>query len=467
MVAQKKSEQEVPEGGDADGITRRAAAGGGHRHWQYRALGCGPVRADGAPNVRRFGTTTDELHALANWLVAQHVESVATWRAPRSTGSRSTSCSNPVGWRSCSSTPASSTTCRDGRPMSAIANGCSCSIAAGCYGTPSGPPRRSSGSARCSARWPSSSRSARAACSGCKRPSTSIRSKCSGGRGPHGHHGDGDRPGHRGRRARSHHPWRPIAIGAAASPSPRSRATSPAPGARNTSSRLRRRCASTTRSATRSPPSRRGYSRSSPRSRRPSVAPTPSPPIRTPPRRKASAAGVSSRSARRSGASRESTSLVSTASASGSREVVVTEVGPHLAAFPSEDAFVSWLRLCPRTPDLRRQAPQETSQRPRRQPDRGGHCGWPHHRATVQDGSRGIVSPHRAPQKGAAVAVFATARHLAKLIYRMLRFGQDYVDVGEHAYERRFQLRRLVSLTEAARSLGFTLVERTPERAPG
>ena len=72
-----------------------------------------------------------------------------------------------------------------------------------------------------------------------------------------------------------------------------------------------------------------------------------------------------------------------------------------------------------------------------------------------------------ARHKGAAVAVFATARQLAKLIYRMLRLGQDYVDVGEQAYERRFQLRRLASITEAARSLGFTLVERTPALASG
>lgn len=72
-----------------------------------------------------------------------------------------------------------------------------------------------------------------------------------------------------------------------------------------------------------------------------------------------------------------------------------------------------------------------------------------------------------ARRKGAAVAVFATARQLAKLIYRMLRFGQDYVDVGEQAYERQFQLRRLASITEAARSLGFTLVEQTPEPAAG
>ena len=65
------------------------------------------------------------------------------------------------------------------------------------------------------------------------------------------------------------------------------------------------------------------------------------------------------------------------------------------------------------------------------------------------------------------MAVFATARQLAKLVYRMLRFGHDYVDVGEQASERQFALRRLAALKEAARSLGFTLVERTPELASG
>jgi hypothetical protein len=65
----------------------------------------------------------------------------------------------------------------------------------------------------------------------------------------------------------------------------------------------------------------------------------------------------------------------------------------------------------------------------------------------------------KARHKGASVAIFATARRLAQHIYRMLRFGQDYVDQGADAYERQFELRRLASLKETARSLGITLVE--------
>jgi len=150
----------------------------------------------------------------------------------------------------------------------------------------------------------------------------------------------------------------------------------------------------------------------------------------------------------------------------GVATVVLTEVGPNLAAFPSEDDFVSWLRLCPRTPI--------SGGKPLKKRRNGlganriagalrtAACALQHSKTALGAAFRRV-----ARRKGAAIAVFATARHLAKLIYRMLRFGQDYVDIGEQAYERQFQLRRLASLTEAARSLGFTLVEQTPEPASG
>jgi transposase len=66
-----------------------------------------------------------------------------------------------------------------------------------------------------------------------------------------------------------------------------------------------------------------------------------------------------------------------------------------------------------------------------------------------------------ARHKGGAVAVFAIARKLAPLIYRMLRYGQDYVDIGKKAYDAQFEARRLASLKEAACGLGFTLVQET------
>jgi hypothetical protein len=51
--------------------------------------------------------------------------------------------------------------------------------------------------------------------------------------------------------------------------------------------------------------------------------------------------------------------------------------------------------------------------------------------------------------------IFATARRLARLIYRMLRYGQDYVDIGEKAYDLQFRIRRLAGLKEAAKAIAY------------
>ena len=61
-------------------------------------------------------------------------------------------------------------------------------------------------------------------------------------------------------------------------------------------------------------------------------------------------------------------------------------------------------------------------------------------------------------RKGGDVAVFAT-RKLATLIYRLLRWGQPYVDEGAEAYERRYQEFRITALKAKARELGYELVQ--------
>ena len=69
----------------------------------------------------------------------------------------------------------------------------------------------------------------------------------------------------------------------------------------------------------------------------------------------------------------------------------------------------------------------------------------------------GAYYRHIAYRKGGDVAVFATARKLAKLIYRLIRWGQPYVDAGAAAYEKRHQEARIKSLTAAAKNLGYQL----------
>jgi transposase len=142
-------------------------------------------------------------------------------------------------------------------------------------------------------------------------------------------------------------------------------------------------------------------------------------------------------------------------------QVVLTELGNNLNAFPSEHHFVSWLRLSPRTP--------VSGGKPlkKRRNGLGANriAGLLRVAATSLGRSKtalGATYRRIARRKGAAVAIFAVARKLATLIYRMLRYGQDYVDIGAQAYEDKFKSRRLHALTEAAKSLGYTL---TPNNA--
>jgi hypothetical protein len=64
---------------------------------------------------------------------------------------------------------------------------------------------------------------------------------------------------------------------------------------------------------------------------------------------------------------------------------------------------------------------------------------------------------------GGDVAVFATARKLATLIYRLLRWGQPYVDQGAAAYEKQYQHRRLSNLKTVAQDLGYELIPKIAE----
>lgn len=65
-----------------------------------------------------------------------------------------------------------------------------------------------------------------------------------------------------------------------------------------------------------------------------------------------------------------------------------------------------------------------------------------------------------AARAGKAKAVTATARKLAALFYRALRFGLRYSDPGAEYYEERYRRRVIDNLQRRARSLGFTLVEK-------
>jgi transposase len=141
--------------------------------------------------------------------------------------------------------------------------------------------------------------------------------------------------------------------------------------------------------------------------------------------------------------------------------VVLTEIGFDLSDFPSEKHFVSWLRLAPHRPIS---GGKQLKKRPN---GTGANRIAGALRMAALSLSRsktalGAYYRRVARRKDGKTAVFATARKLAQLIFRLLKFGHDYIDIGEHAFEERFRENHINGLKRAAEALGFTL---TPDAA--
>jgi transposase len=138
-------------------------------------------------------------------------------------------------------------------------------------------------------------------------------------------------------------------------------------------------------------------------------------------------------------------------------EVVLSEYGPDLSRFEGEKQFTAHATLAPRVP--------KSGKRPLKKKKRNSASGRVatalRTAATSMRNSQTALGAYYrgiARRIGPDVAVFATARKLATLIYRLLRWGQPYVDEGAEAYEKRYQQQRLKSLEARAKQFGFKLV---------
>lgn len=139
--------------------------------------------------------------------------------------------------------------------------------------------------------------------------------------------------------------------------------------------------------------------------------------------------------------------------------VILSELGTDMSRFRQEKNFVSWLGLCPQH---RGSGGKIFSRRTRRGANRAARAfrmaAQGCHRAQHALGAfyRRIQS-----RAGGAKAVVATARKIAERVYRLLKYGREYVRQSVEAYEAAYQERLRSSLAKRASSLGYKLVPLT------
>jgi len=136
--------------------------------------------------------------------------------------------------------------------------------------------------------------------------------------------------------------------------------------------------------------------------------------------------------------------------------VILSELGLDFSMFPDETHFVSYLRLAP---NLSISAGKKVPSKFKPTTCTRVSNALRMAALTLRNSKSALGGLYRriAWRKGASVAIFATARKLAQLIYRLVRYGQAYVDTGTEAYDARFNQRRLKFYTKALKQMGYSL----------
>jgi hypothetical protein len=141
-------------------------------------------------------------------------------------------------------------------------------------------------------------------------------------------------------------------------------------------------------------------------------------------------------------------------------EVVLSEYGPDLSRFPTEKQFVSHATLAPR---VRKSGGKPLKHKKRNSASTRVAAALRMAVLSLRHSETALGAYYRrlARRIGGDVAVFATARKLATLIYRLLRWGQPYVDEGAEAFEKRYRQQHIKGLATRAKELGFQLTPTT------
>lgn len=145
----------------------------------------------------------------------------------------------------------------------------------------------------------------------------------------------------------------------------------------------------------------------------------------------------------------------------GTALVILAEIGVDVSRFPTEKHFASWLGVCPRQ--------HESNQtKKKRSPRKGKNRVAIALRMAAQALGRtlsplGLFYRRIKSRLGGKGAVTATAHKLACLLYRMLKYGSEYVKQSMEEYEAKVRTQLERSLQRKAAALGYDLV---PKAAP-
>jgi transposase len=138
----------------------------------------------------------------------------------------------------------------------------------------------------------------------------------------------------------------------------------------------------------------------------------------------------------------------------GTALVILTETGGDMGDFPDEKHWTSWLGLCPRQ--------HESNGTKRRTRRKGRHRVAIALRTAARSVGRTMTPLGHFYRRirsriGGLGAVKATAHKLARLVYQMLKYGEEYVQTSMEEYAAKMEENLLRSLRRKALAMGYEL----------
>jgi transposase len=134
---------------------------------------------------------------------------------------------------------------------------------------------------------------------------------------------------------------------------------------------------------------------------------------------------------------------------------ILSEIGVDVSAWKTEKHFASWMTVCPNNKITGGRIFQR---RTRKSSNRVRNvlclCGQTLFNSRS---ALGAFARRMRSRLGVEKAIVATAHKLALLIYRLLKFGKIYVDIGQDAYENKYRERAVRNLARQAKQYGLSL----------
>ncbi len=136
---------------------------------------------------------------------------------------------------------------------------------------------------------------------------------------------------------------------------------------------------------------------------------------------------------------------------------VVSEVGWDMSKWKNEDHFVSWLRLCPDN----RISGNKSIGKGRLPTNHRVSVALKMAASTLRLSNTYLGAQFRRfrARLDARVAIKAMAAKLARLVYRILRYGMKYVDQGAKFYDAQHRNLQVKRLKWKAAKLGYQIIQ--------